>query len=115
MARRLYKMDLNNPLTFKNSQFDAVYCVAVLVHIKEAENLLHEFCRLVRNHGYIVFSQRNDLIDKYNYDNVFKKMTDEHLWRCVFSSEDMPFIPGHAYYSDRIKARYFVYQVQKEI
>ncbi len=56
---------------FNPTEFDAVECIAALSHV-EAPSLLHEFCRVVRPGGYVVFSQREGVYYERNYGNVLR-------------------------------------------
>lgn len=108
--RELHQVDLQMPLPFRDNEFDAVECIAVLGHI-EAPSLLYEFCRVVRPGGYVVFSQREDICYERNYENMLRGIEESELWRRKCVTEPMLYLPKNEDYAERIKVQYFVYEV----
>jgi SAM-dependent methyltransferase len=50
--------DLTN-LTFADAQFDAVFCVGVLMHIPDVEKALEELIRVLKPGGWLVLAESN--------------------------------------------------------
>ena len=98
------------PLPFVDGEFDAVVFVGALTYFETGE-ILRELCRIVRSGGHVVFTQRDDIMRERHYDAVLDDLERDGLWRRVFGTEPMPYLPHHPRYGDRIKTQYFVYEV----
>lgn len=99
------------PLPFDDGEFDAVNFIGALTYFETTE-ILRELCRIVRREGHIVFSQRDDIMRERNYARELQLLQDEGLWRRVFGTEPMPYLPHHPKYGTQIQVQYFVYQVR---
>ena len=109
--RRLERVDMQTqPLPFDDGEFDAVNFIGALTYFETAD-ILRELCRIVRSGGHVVFSQRDDLMRDRHYDSKLADLEREGLWRRVFGTEPMPYLPGHPEYGNQIKVQYFVYEV----
>jgi predicted TPR repeat methyltransferase len=107
----LRKVDMQSfPLPFDDYQFDAVNFIGALTYF-EGTGILKELCRIVRSGGFIVFSQRDDIMKDQDYQTKLKDLEESGLWKRVFGTEPMPYLPKHPEYGDRIKVQYFVYEV----
>lgn len=107
----LRKVDMQSfPLPFDDDHFDAVNFIGALTYF-EGTGILKELCRIVRSGGFIVFSQRDDIMKAQHYDQKLKNLEDSGFWNRVFGTEPMPYLPKHPKYGDRIKVQYFVYEV----
>ena len=51
-------------------------------------------------------------LDK-QYDQKLAELETLGLWRRVFGTEPMPYLPNHPEYGDKIKVQYFVYEVTR--
>ena len=109
--RRVERVDMQAfPLPFADDEFDAVTFIGALTYFETGE-ILRELCRIVRPGGHVVFSQRDDIIRERHYDAVLDELERSGVWRRVFGTEPMPYLPRHPDYGDHIKIRYFVYEV----
>lgn len=107
----LSKVDMQSfPLPFDDDLFDAVNFIGALTYF-EGTGILKELCRIVRSGGFIVFSQRDDIMKAQDYEMKLKDLEASGLWMRVFGTEPMPYLPKHPEYGDRIKVQYFVYEV----
>ncbi len=75
---KLHKMNLQDSLPFGHNELDAVNCIGVLTYI-ENTSLLHEFCRIVRPGGYVIFSQRADIYYQKDYETKLQEMEEAGL------------------------------------
>ncbi len=98
------------PLPFADDEFDAVNFIGALTYFETGE-ILRELCRIVRSGGHVVFSQRDDIMRERGYDAVLDGLERDGVWRRVFGTEPMPYLPHHPDYGDHIKVQYFVYEV----
>lgn len=107
----LRKVDMQAiPLPIDDHTFDTVNFIGALTYF-ETNDILKELCRIVKPEGYVVFSQRDDLMRKWNYDTQLREIEEMGLWQRVFGTEPMPYLPNHPDYGTKIKVQYFVYQV----
>jgi SAM-dependent methyltransferase len=109
--RQLWRVDMQDlPLPFADGEFDAVNFIGALTYFETAD-ILRELCRVVRSGGHVVFSQRDDLMRDRDYGARLRELEREGVWRRVFGTEPMPYLPRHPEYGDHIKVQYFVYEV----
>ena len=99
------------PLPFEDGEFDAVTFIGALTYF-ETTQILRELCRIVRSGGYVVFSQRDDIMRDQHYDEQLRELERDGLWMRTFGTEPMPYLPRHPEYGTRIQVQYFVYEVR---
>jgi predicted TPR repeat methyltransferase len=102
--------DLLQPLPFDTGSFDAAMCVGVLSYIT-GDGLFRELCRVTRSGGAIVLSHRSDLIVSRSFVHLIQRLEAEGLWSLVHQSGDLPYLPEHPDFADRIPIRLFVLRV----
>ena len=108
---RLRRVDMQTfPLPFDDDAFDAVCFIGALTYFETTE-VLRQLCRVVRPGGHVVFSQRDDIMREQRYEQRLRELERDGLWRRVFGTEPMPYLPRHPEYGTEIKAQYFVYEV----
>jgi len=108
---RVERIDMQSfPLPFDDGEFDAVNFIGALTYF-ETNEILRELCRIVRRGGYVVFSQRDDIMRDQNYGEQLEELERDGLWKRTFGTEPMPYLPHHPEYGTHIKVRYFVYEV----
>jgi predicted TPR repeat methyltransferase len=107
----LRKVDMQViPLPIDDNTYDAVNFIGALTYF-ETNDVLKELCRIVRPRGHVVFSQRDDIMREQDYEEQLRELTELGLWRRVFGTEPMPYLPNHPEYGSKIKVQYFVYEV----
>jgi predicted TPR repeat methyltransferase len=107
----LRKVDMQEvPLPIEENRYDAVTFVGALTYFK-TNAVLKELCRIVRPRGCIVFSQRDDIMRDQNYEKQLHELEEIGLWKRIFGTEPMPYLPNHPEYGAKIKVQYFVYEV----
>jgi SAM-dependent methyltransferase len=108
---RVLRVDMQQyPFPFEDGEYDAVMFIGALTYF-ETNDVLRELCRVVHPGGHVVFSQRDDIMRERRYDQQLLALEQEGLWRRVFGTEPMPYLPRHPEYGTAIKVQYFVYQV----
>ena len=108
---RVQRVDMQTfPLPFEDGEFDAVNFIGALTYF-ETNEILRELCRIVRPGGYVVFSQRDDIMRDQNYEEQLEELERDGLWARTFGTEPMPYLPHHPDYGTNIEVRYFVYEV----
>jgi len=107
----LRKVDMQEfPLPIEDGTYDSVNFIGALTYF-ETNEILKEFCRIVRPGGYIVFSQRDDIMRNRNYGEQLRELEEMGLWKRMFATEPMPYLPKHPEYGTKINVQYFVYEV----
>lgn len=108
---RVARVDMQSfPLPFDDDQFDAVCFIGALTYFETPE-ILRQLCRVVRGGGYIVFSQRDDIMRDQDYGEKLDELEREGRWSRTFGTEPMPYLPHHPQYGTQIKVQYFVFEV----
>jgi predicted TPR repeat methyltransferase len=100
-----------HPLPFKDDRFAAVNCVGVLTYIEDPGRLLREFVRVTSPGGMVVFTHRDDLIEKQDFHSLVDKIEQDGLWTKVFVSEPSPYLPRNDEFADMIHVVYFACRV----
>lgn len=107
----LRKVDLQDfPLPYEDDRYDAVNFIGALTYFG-TDQILRELCRIVRPGGFVVFSQRDDIMRDKGYGETLHALERDGVWTRVFGTEPMPYLPNHPEYGDAIKVQYFVYEV----
>jgi len=108
---RVERVDMQTfPLPFEDSVFDAVNFIGALTYFETTE-ILRELCRVVRSGGFVVFSQRDEIMRSQQYGEQLEELERDGLWKRTFGTEPMPYLPHHPEYGAAIKVQYFVYEV----
>ena len=111
--QKLSRVDMQIlPLPFEDGVYDAVNFIGALTYF-ETTDILKDLCRIVRNDGYIVFTQRDDIMKNQSYGDLLDEIERQGLWEKVYSSEPEQYLPNHPKYRDDIKVQFFVYKVTK--
>ena len=107
----LRKVDMQEtPLPIDDKKYDAVTFIGALTYF-ETNEVLKELCRILRPKGYVVFSQRDDIMRDQDYEQQLRELEEMGLWKRIFGTEPMPYLPNHPEYGTKIKVQYFVYEV----
>ena len=78
--KALDKVDLNNPLKYKNNTYDVVICVGTFTYGHVKANALDEFIRIIKNKGLICFTINEGIYEEYGFDKKIKQLTDIRSW-----------------------------------
>lgn len=108
--RSLVRADLVKPLPFSSHTFDAAICVGVLSYVT-GDQFFRELCRVTRKGGTILLSHRSDLIAARSFGQLLQRLEAERLWTPVMQSSNLPYLPGHPDFAERIQVQYFVLAV----
>jgi predicted TPR repeat methyltransferase len=109
--QQLRRVDMQQfPFPMADGEYDAVMFIGALTYF-ESNEVLRELCRVVRPGGHVVFSQRDDIMRDRDYGEQLDALEREEVWRRVFGTEPMPYLPRHPEYGTAIKVQYFVYEV----
>jgi len=78
--KALDKVDLNNPLKYKNNTYDVVICVGTFTYGHVKPHALDEFIRIIKNKGFICFTINEGIYEEYGFDKKIKQLTDIRSW-----------------------------------
>jgi predicted TPR repeat methyltransferase len=109
--RSLVRADLLKPLPFLSDTFDAAICVGVLSYIS-GDGLLRELCRVTRKGGAILLSHRTDLIATRSFSDLLRRLEADGLWAPLARSRELPYLPGHPDFGEKIQVQYFVFSIR---
>lgn len=111
LYRSLTRADLLEPLPFSSGAFDAAICVGVLSYIS-GDELFHELCRVTRAGGVLVFSHRTDLVASRAFGDLLRRLEADGSWSPLAQTGDLPYLPGHPDFAEKIGVQYFVLRVR---
>jgi SAM-dependent methyltransferase len=113
-ARSLYdsrkEADLGRPLDFYPSgTFDAVVCAGTLAYIPPSSGVLAEFVRVSRVGGLVSFNIRADHAEAWR--EAMAELEASGAWELVERLADLPYLPQHPAYRDRVLTHVYLYRV----
>ena len=79
--KTLDKVDLNNPLKYKNNTYDVVICVGTFTYGHVKAHALDEFIRIIKKKGLICFTINEGIYEEYKFDKKIKQLTDNKSWK----------------------------------
>jgi predicted TPR repeat methyltransferase len=107
LYRDLRQVDLQQlPLPFDADAYATMFCIGVLSYVPDAEPLLRETARVVRSGGHVVLSQRDDIWIERDFGGLLHRLQNEGLFRDLWYSDPLPYMPGHEDFTDRIFVHY---------
>jgi 2-polyprenyl-3-methyl-5-hydroxy-6-metoxy-1,4-benzoquinol methylase len=104
-------MNLNFPLAeIEDNQFDATIGVGVFSYGQVEAVALDELVRIVRPHGYIVFTQRVDFYDNnaMGFKDKQDRLAQDGVWRLIEVTAPAQYLPKK---EPEVMFRAWVYQV----
>jgi len=111
--QRLDQHDLTViPYPYDENSFHAILCIGVLSLISDPLPVFTEFHRLLQSDGYMIFTQRDNLYTKYNYDAILKQLELKKLIQLIMMSEPTNYLPDRDNFSHR-KLITFIYKILK--
>ena len=79
LYQSLSKVDLNQSLSIKDNEYEAVLCVGTFTfgHVKPPT--LDEFIRITKNKGLLCFTINEGIYEEYGFDKKIKQLTKQNL------------------------------------
>ncbi len=79
LYQNLSKVDLNQSLSIKDNEYEAVLCVGTFTfgHVKPPT--LDEFIRITKNKGLLCFTINEGIYEEYGFDKKIKQLTKQNL------------------------------------
>ena len=73
----LFKIDLNKPLDFPDSHYDAILCVGTFTYGHVRAKALEEFTRVVKPGGLIGFTINEGVFAEHGFQSLLERMVLE--------------------------------------
>lgn len=109
LYRSLHRVDLQElPLPCEADLYDGLACVGVLTYVPDSAAILREFCRLTKTGGYLVLTQRSDLLEARDFASTLRELEEDGLLSESSISEPMPYLPCNEEFADEVRVHYIV-------
>ena len=79
--KTLDKVDLNNPLKYKNNTYDVVICVGTFTYGHVKAHALDEFIRIIKKKGLICFTINEGIYEEYGFDKKIDQLNNDKFWK----------------------------------
>ena len=107
LYKKLYKVDLNQPIKIKDNFYDAVMCVGTFTYAHVKPNALEEFLRITKNKGLICFTINEGIYEEYGFDKKIKELKDKNKWK------EIEFFKSNYIASKNVNAWLGLFEVKK--
>lgn len=112
--KKLLKIDMQEyPFPIKSGSYDALICVGVLTYLPESFEILKEFCRLVKQDGVIILTQRDDIFKERNFHEVLNKLSEDNIIKELYISPPKPYLPDNEEFAEKIQVHYIIFKSAK--
>ena len=78
--KKIEKIDLNQPLKFKDNMYDVLMCVGTFTYGHVKPKALGELIRITKNRGLICFTINEGIYEEYGFDKKIKELSDKKAW-----------------------------------
>ena len=78
--KKIKKIDLNKPLSFRTNLFDIVMCVGTFTFGHVKPKALDELIRITSNKGLICFSINEGVYEKYGFNKKISELSKNKMW-----------------------------------
>jgi len=110
--RSLAHVDMQKlPLPYNDDSYDGLVCVGVLTYVPDSDNILREFCRIVKPGGVMVLTQRSDVLEERDFPATLRKLEEDGDLKDSNVSGPMPYLPENDEFRDEIKVHYITCRV----
>ncbi|CAK9076556.1 unnamed protein product [Durusdinium trenchii] len=93
----------------EDEAFDLTLCLGTLTYMSPEDMTLTELCRVTKKGGYVVFSMRTDLCEKWEAAQA--ALEQKGVWTHLGTSEGFDYLPANPEYGNTILVKVYVYQV----
>ena len=106
--KNILKFDLSKNLPFAADSYDALVCVGTTTYLDPS--VIHEWCRIVKFGGYIVFTHKTAVWKIW--EPIQEQLAHDMKIEKLSVSEDLPYLPGFSE-DARLheRARIYIYKV----
>ena len=107
LYKKLYKVDLNQPIKMKDNFYDAVMCVGTFTYAHVKPNALDEFVRITKNKGLICFTINEGIYEEYGFDKKIVELKNKNKWK------EIEFFKSNYIASKNVNAWLGLFEVKK--
>lgn len=101
-------VDLKKSFGFTDNAFDVSLCLGTLTYMEPADDTIAELCRVTRVGGYVIFSMRTDLCEKW--EGALQNFVDKKIWAHMGTSEGFDYLPANPEYGQNILVKVYIYK-----
>jgi ubiquinone/menaquinone biosynthesis C-methylase UbiE len=76
-------IDLNEPLKYKDNDFDVIICVGTFTYGHVKAHALDEFIRVTNKNGYICFTINEGIYTEYKFDKKINELSKNKSWEVL--------------------------------
>lgn len=110
--RSLQLADLQKlPLASDDHHYDGLVCVGVLTYVPDSAAILREFCRVTKPGGFMVLTQRSDILEARDFRSTLKTLERQGLLTGTSISEPMRYLPRNKEFADEVQVHYIEAEV----
>ena len=106
LYKKLFKVDLNQPIEFSNNLYDSVTCVGTFTFGHVKPNALDEFVRITKPGGLICFTINEGIYEEYGFDKKILDLKKNNNW------EELEFFKSDYIASKDVNAWLGLYKVK---
>lgn len=99
--RKLYKKSFEKKIKI-NNKFNIVSLIGAMTYCENHHSLFKLVSYYLYHKGYFIFTQRTDIWDSLDFDNILKSNTDFDL---LYKSKPLNYLPKNRNFSSNIKIR----------
>lgn len=105
--RSLEHVDMQRlPLPCGDDVYDGLACVGVLTYVPNSADILREFCRVLKPGGFMVLTQRSDLLAERDFAATLEDLQAAGLLTDSRISDPMPYLPDNEEFADQVQVHY---------
>lgn len=105
--RSLEHVDMQRlPLPCGDDVYDGLACVGVLTYVPNSADILREFCRVLKPGGFMVLTQRSDLLAERDFAATLEELQAAGLLADSRISDPMPYLPDNEEFADQVQVHY---------
>ena len=106
LYKKLFKVDLNQPIELSNNLYDSVMCVGTFTFGHVKPNALDEFVRITKPGGLICFTINEGIYEEYGFDKKILDLKKNNNW------EELEFFKSDYIASKDVNAWLGLYKVK---
>ena len=107
LYKKLYKVDLNQPIKIKDNFYDAIMCVGTFTYAHVKPEALDELVRITKNKGLVCFTINEGIYKEYGFDKKIAELKNKKKWK------EIEFFKSNYIASKNVNAWLGLFEVKK--
>ena len=99
--RKLFQSNFEKKIKVK-SKYNIVSLIGAMTYCKDHQKLFNNVSSYLVDKGYFIFTQRVDLWEKFDFDNIIK---DNSQFKLLYKSRPLNYLPKNKDFTSKIKIR----------